>query len=229
MLKREVAFALVKTDGTLWLGTADGRTRYQQVKGVTGAMSRPVFVHTVDGPRLLVVQAGRLWEVAPPGPNNPEPAAVPVDLPAGGAIPSLSAVSVSPDGYRIALVGDGKVYVGVLTRPGRFGVQNLRQVRPVLSPVKDVAWSRLTALVVCGVPIGEQAAAVLGVDGLPLQTLRGHGNGVPAHVAAVPGTASLNSQGTVVLEVAGELFVAGPGSADQLPGTGTATAPFFAD
>lgn len=106
---------------------------------------------------------------------------------------TVTALRVSRDGARMALVADGRLHVGVIERsPGRVRVTGLRVVSPGLVGVRDVTWETGTALVVLAqsgvgnravlpyrVAVDGSTVTVIGRPGLPA---------APVSVTAAPGS-----------------------------------------
>jgi hypothetical protein len=202
--------ALVRTDSPgkvrLWLGSYDRVTqsaRYGSTDLAASSMSQPVGVATDDGPVFLVAADGRLM-------------AVPVDGPPQDTTPpgvgSVTAVSVAPDGRRLAFVADGRVYVAVLEFGGALSVSQPVPVDAGLSDAAGVAWSREEWVVVAGRLAGQTALVEVTLDSAltdPLQ-LRNLSALAVSRVVAQPSVRfdqpSAGERGLVLLEAGGRIY-----------------------
>jgi hypothetical protein len=123
---------------------------------------RPVFVPDSND-SVLVISGGRLWAVSgADGSVN--------DVTRGGS--TVTSVSVSSDGRRVAFVADGQAYVSSL------GVANstitINTPRPVLSgqiAAKSVTWLSESRLAVAGSTPGGPALWRVTADGVVAQNL----------------------------------------------------------
>jgi hypothetical protein len=131
----------------LWLGRFRGDTEGAQfVRAAMPAvktMSRPSFLHT--GERVLVAADGELYDVDPSGRAQQ----------VAGLAPELRgarAVSVSPDGTRVAIVTAQRVLVATLdTSAPTAKLVRIRALdTPGLTLLRAVAWSYEHQLVVAG-------------------------------------------------------------------------------
>lgn len=127
----------------------------------------------VDG--ATVVRAARQ---GPGGAVRPLPvdasalAAAGVMAPPGGLGP-LSALRLSPDGARIALVVGGRVLVAAVARDGAGGARlgSVTALRPEsLDQVLDVGWTRTDQIVAVG-NRADRPTTLVSVDGLDLESL----------------------------------------------------------
>ena len=166
----------------------------------TAALTKPALRSPTWGPGtqgVWVLEPGPeplLWLV--PGARAAEgarPQAVEYPTPPGGG--DLSAVQVSRDGARIAMVfgsgSAGRLHVGrIEPAGGRFQVTGLDAVAPELAAVTDVAWQSGTSLVVLASrgnqPLLPWTVAVDGSTGAA-PVLRPGLTGVPASLAAMSG------------------------------------------
>ncbi|MDT5036225.1 MAG: hypothetical protein QOE03_1410 [Micromonosporaceae bacterium] len=161
---------LVRGDGAgrvrLWLGWYDEASetaRYSRTGLGAAVMSRPVGLLTPDGPTFLVAADGRLYSVQMDG--------VAVDrTPAG--VGAVTAVSVAPEGRRVAFVANGRPYVAVLRADGALAVGPPVELRAGLSDVVGVAWSRENWLVVAGRVAGQSALVELTTDSVLVEPLQ---------------------------------------------------------
>lgn len=143
------AAALVRrgetADGTatmgLWLGQAGKEPiRYLPVPALASQkfVSRPSW----SGSAWYVAADGQVFQV-----SRQNLTAQPVSLARAGKV---TAVSVAPDGARIALVIDNKAYVGPLSNGPSPTIGLLRRVGRAVASVTDVAWSAEDRVVVAG-------------------------------------------------------------------------------
>jgi Lipoprotein LpqB beta-propeller domain len=144
-LSRDMRYAaLVKTDGRLFIGSAQGNDKptftIAQLPG--RASTRPAFL-PVTTPRVLVGVGGQLYLVRPDG------EAVQLQLPVGRPV---TAFAVAPDGHRVGLVSNGAAYVCGLKVNNiddlTFGPPRL--INTELSDCTGIAWSRLDRVLVAG-------------------------------------------------------------------------------
>lgn len=132
----------------------------------------------------------------------------------------IRSIAVSRDGARVALVSDGLLYVGRITKAAN-GAPVVRPVlvAPELTGVTRVGWRDGTTLVALGVLMDTFVPVLLSVDGSSVRSLAV--SGLPSK----PGELAASSLGTVVT-ASGQLFVlsalgfqAGPpGAAPAYPG-----------
>lgn len=137
--------ALVRADHRLYLvggARRGGPPGDQPVAGLSGTgWTRPVWLST-PVPRVLVAVDGALRVVAMDGKTS--------DVTPGG-VGSVTAFSVAPDNHRIALIADGRAWVGALRADSDgMSIGPLRGIDPMLSDLSGVAWSRLARVVVAG-------------------------------------------------------------------------------
>jgi hypothetical protein len=238
--------ALVRDDGAgrvrLWLGSYDAsseKARYIRTDVVAATMSQPVGLLAPDRPSpataFLVAADGRLFTASVDGP--------PVDRTPGG-IGAVTAVSVAPDGRRLALVAGGRAYVGVIQSDGTLSVGPSQELRTGLSDAVGVAWSREEWLVVAGHSAGQSALVELTVDSgrvepLPLKNLPGlNVTRVVADPVVRPDYPT-SERGPVLVEASGHIYrVFSDSVVEQGPDTSASpspakpsapTAPFFLD
>ena len=154
--------ALVRTDGPgrvrLWLGAYERNTRLARYVGTDVAastMSQPVGVATDDGPLFLVAADGRLMGVPVSGPAQDH-------TPPG--VGPVTAVSVAPDGRRLAFVAGGRPYVAVLELDGAISVSQPVPVDAGLSDASGIAWSREEWVVVAGRLAAQTALVEVSLD-----------------------------------------------------------------
>ena len=162
--------ALARLDGNrqrLFLGRFDadqGSATYRDTGLVGATLSRPAWL-SLAGQRVLVAADGKLFDVSFPG-----GAFRMVDM---GALRSVTAFAVAPDGRRIALVSGNEVYLAQLLPDGtrlRVGQPHRVSTRPSSEPaeldkVTGVAWSREDWIVVAGHTAAGGALVEVTVDG----------------------------------------------------------------
>ena len=221
------AAALVRSVGgvqSLWVGrarSASGEAEYRQVSGLpTQQIGRPIWVGTSSRELLLVVAAGRVYEV-----DLDDLRARRVTV--SGEPGTVSALSVAPDGFRVALVIDRRVYVAALPQRALLSIAAPWLVTGRISAA-DVAWSGEGQLVVAGSGPSESGLWQVSLDGLQLIPMPTPVAGVPEHVAGYP---RIDIRGRVLVEQQGRVYeiysttAAAPGDAQSPPEGGT---PFFA-
>jgi len=161
----------------------------KEINGLSGSLGRPVWAITADndpaGAVGLITMNGQLYSFGPDG--SP---AVPV---AWSSAPGpITAVSVAPDGYRVALVSGGQLYRTTLDTGG--DTPSLSKIveqilAPGFSSVAAVAWSSETYFAVAGVRDDSQRYAVVDVtvDGAVRYTrLDDVGKAAITHLTAYP-------------------------------------------
>ena len=168
---RQNSAALVRQVGggprQLWVGrtpadrSAATFTHVAGLDGLVGPYSRPSYLPGAD--RVLIVAAGNLYDV---NLGTGEVSPVNLPLPLAGA---LVAVSVAPDGARIAMVTAGKVYVATIdpSKPpvtiNANSAQPLRElyVGNTLGDLRGVAWNFEHQIIVGG----RSGLVVTAIDG----------------------------------------------------------------
>ncbi|HEX2418898.1 MAG TPA: LpqB family beta-propeller domain-containing protein, partial [Micromonosporaceae bacterium] len=155
-------------------------SRYAEVTGLpSGPIGRPAWASGVGAEGSVLFMVGRALYL--------------VDLKGARAqkvetssIRDVDAVAVAPDGFRVALVSQGRLYVTVLAEQGE--VVELGKPRPVTDQVRDVtdvAWRSEHSLVVLG--RGPQGTvSKVDIDGRRVEALPEPGGGAPDQVAAYP-------------------------------------------
>jgi len=187
----------------------------------------------VDG--TSVVRAGRDGQTGPVRPLAVDAsglAAAGVTAPPSGPGP-LSALRISPDGSRVALVAGGRVLVAAIARDGAGGTR-LGSVAVLradsLDQVLDVGWTRTDQLVAVG-NRADRPVTLVSVDGLDLETLSSTNLTPPVTaVAARPGRPLVvaDQGGTWTLPLAGDGSGGSGGDVWQaVPGFGAATVPAY--
>lgn len=134
---------------------------------------------------VLIPAAGRLHSFA-----VGLPAARPVEWPKAPA--GITAVAVSPDAHRIAVIAGGRLHMAVMTA-GATGLQfgDPREIRTVLRDVTAVDWSSEASVVVAGVRTdnsrGRTAIMDVSLDGVSYtDRLSDLGTANVTHLAAYP-------------------------------------------
>lgn len=199
-------------------------------------MGRPVWLRSTlsaVNPRGLVVADGRLYEFG----LYSRPDLTPVDLP--GDPKRVSAVAAALDGYRIAYVADGSLYVAGLTlSDGAVRVHTPRLLSTRLGDLTAVEWVGENRLVVAGVADDNQVALHdIGDDGaLYSPRVSQRGTAKITHLATYPENPVRAGGNRVMYEVNGvawDAFIGRIGVADledlsdDPPESETPTAPFF--
>ncbi len=140
---------------------------------------------------LWVLQTGApsgVWLVPPGGADGGPPQRVLVQVPAGAG--PISALKVSRDGARIALVLGGRLHVGrVEPSGGGWQVDDVTLVSRELVGVTDVAWRSGTTLVALGADEdeGQLFPAEVAVDGSSFEVVqRPLVGAVAVEIAAAP-------------------------------------------
>ena len=143
-----------------------------------------------------------------------------------------TALELSPDGVRAAVVVDGpeglSLYVGTVVRAEDGGVElrDLRDVAPALAQVADVAWRDSDSLLVLAGDAGEDRIVPydVGVDGWGLIAVPTAGlPSQPITIAAGPTRQPLVNAGDTIWQLAGGTWVTLVRGREPLPGT----APFY--
>jgi hypothetical protein len=240
--------ALVREDGPggkvrLWLGNDTQKTaQYTGTDLVASTMSRPVGL-AGPGARVLVAADGHLYDV-PFDSKQPRDETPP-------NIGAVTAVSVAPDGRRVALVAGGRAYVGVLQVPAdssSISVVQTRELPVGLSDVTGIAWSRAEWVVVAGRSAGQSALVEATIDGALIQPLQLRNLPGPTVTRVVadpvfhPSDQRRDAHGLIMLEANGHSYNVFSGSVMELnpdptlvppsspPGKQPVlTAPFFLD
>jgi hypothetical protein len=241
--------ALVAEDQSAAASTAEPRVRLLTgpggselaASGLEGrALARPSW--TPDGSEVwsvvdgaAVVRAGRDGQSGPVRPLTVDASAladVGVAATPGGPGP-LSALRISPDGARVALVAGGRVVVAAVARDAAGGVR-LGSVAVLradsLDQVLDVGWTRTDQLVAVG-NRADRPVTLVSVDGLDLESLSSTNLTPPVTaVAARPGRPLVvaDQSGTWTLPLAGDGSGGSGGDVWQaVPGFGPATMPAY--
>lgn len=207
--------------------------------GIEGrSLARPSW--TPDSNEVWSIADGttvvRAVRAGPPGAVRPLPvdasglAAAGVTM-APGALGPLSALRISPDGARLALVSGGRVLVAAIARDGAGNARlgSVAALRPEsLDQVLDVGWTRTDQIVAVG-NRADRPVTLVSVDGLDLESLSTTNITPPVTaVAARPGRPLVvaDQGGTWTLPLGGE---SGSGTDvwQAVPGFGASTVPAY--
>jgi hypothetical protein len=208
---RQNSAALVRQVGggprQLWVGrtpvdrSAAAFIHVAGLDGLVGPYSRPSYLPGA-GDRVLIVAAGNLYDV-----DLGTGAVYAVNLPSPLA-GALVAVSVAPDGVRIAMVTVSNVYVATIDPskpPVTIGAGSARQLRELyvapLIDLRGVAWNYEHQIIVGG----RSGLMITAIDGGTLTSTGPNGlvGGQLTQLSAVPRDPVNNlGGGDVVIEVA---------------------------
>src|SRR5262249_8817918 len=158
------AIALVRREGKngakqrLWVGSRSGASDrngsvYVRTNVYGDKISRPSWLRRPTT-QAVVACDGRLFAVPlPTGTNSTEIAATPLDpLPAGVSGP-VTAVSVSPDGHRLAMVAGGRVVVVPLAASPQLDLgPGFLIVKTEVPKPRAIGWSNNARLIIGGSP-----------------------------------------------------------------------------
>jgi hypothetical protein len=192
----------------LWIGRYTGETsgtKYVKQDLKCAAMSRPALLPGFAD-RVLVVCDGQLMDVS----TGAQPAKV-INL-ADGAI---RAISVAPDGRRLALVTGDKVYIATVTASSApVSLGTFREVYPAgFTNLKGVAWSAECQLVVAGtVPgtgtgTGTSGLVEVSIDNASRTPVTSSSAGlVITSVAAVPRDPLNNTSQPITVEAGNQAY-----------------------
>lgn len=258
MRKRTAALVKQETNNKgkvgyrLWVGTLSGTgdastVTYARTTLWFPTVSRPVWISRPSA-QVLFAADGNLYSAPPPAPGNtseipPVGPLQPNNLPG-----PITALSVSPDGRRIAFIAGGKVVVAPLKLDNPVTVGELsRPIQTDLAVQKAVAWSAETKLLVGGAPIKDKNALFeITINGAGQEPVPPEGTGNytidvlsvrPASPTGSPQLAMLDANSTAYRVYAAEiqpLKLGGPSpapspSASTSPVEQHLTAPFFLD
>jgi hypothetical protein len=215
----------------------------KQVGGLSGPLGRPIWAITGDGDAAaaigLITVNGRLYSFHTDGSR-----ARPVGW--QGDPGRITAVSVAPDGRRVALVSGGRLYRTVLGADGDAITMNTPEqlLAPTLSTVAAVAWSAEDWLTVAGVRSdGRVSIMDMTIDGaLQGQRLPDIGDKTVSYLTAYPANpvTGRDKSGSVSYTAAGQAWdaLSTPvaidasdlaGAPSSPPAGMKPTAPFFLD
>ncbi|MET0422520.1 MAG: LpqB family beta-propeller domain-containing protein [Actinoplanes sp.] len=157
------------------------------VGGLSGSLGRPVWAVTTGGDAAgsigLIIANGKLYSFSADGSK-----AQPVQW--QGDPGPITAVSVAPDGHRVAVVARGKLYRTVLNTGGEGLALDAPEelLPPTLTTVAAVAWSSETFLAVAGKRSDDRYTVLdVTVDGaLPYTLLSDIGDEQVSYLTAYP-------------------------------------------
>ena len=182
--------------GAAPLGAA---AQLKEISGLPPGIGYPVWAITpagrVEGGVGLVIADGELYRFQAQGGAAQLVQWQAVD----GAI---SAITVAPDGHRVALVAGGRLYRGMLTVSGdRLTVTGIEELEPPLRTVTAVDFSGESWLTVSGVGNGDRTAMLnMSIDGgLQSVWLPDMGKVSVTYLTSYPANPASSSYGTSVL------------------------------
>jgi hypothetical protein len=222
----------------LWVSRAKAgqKAKYVKIKHLpTSGFLRPVWLDQ-PGNGLAVVVGGNLYLVTSSG------AVREVAVPNVGAI---TAFSIGSDGYRIALVADGKAWIGLLAVSSQafVTVPTVINLASSLRSVTAIAWSSISQVIVAGPGApgtesdGQAIVLEVNTDGNSPTIINSYGSTTITQLASYPtppppGDRDSTSLGPVMLQTTTGAF-AGRASKHAFLATktppGAPTSPFFAD
>ena len=249
------ASASASADGDVALVAQDGASAdpaVPRMRLLTGAGGSELAASGIEGRSLArpswTPDSSEVWSVAdgttvvratragPPGAVRPLPVDASGLVAAGvtaapGALGPLSALRISPDGARVALVSGGRVLVAAIARDGAGNARlgSVAALRPEsLDQVLDVGWTRTDQIVAVG-NRADRPVTLVSVDGLDLESLSTTNITPPVTaVAARPGRPLVvaDQGGTWTLPLGGE---SGSGTDvwQAVPGFGASTVPAY--
>ena len=249
------ASASASADGDVALVAQDGASAdpaAPRMRLLTGAGGSELAASGIEGRSLArpswTPDSSEVWSVAdgttvvratragPPGAVRPLPVDASGLVAAGvtaapGALGPLSALRISPDGARVALVSGGRVLVAAIARDGAGNARlgSVAALRPEsLDQVLDVGWTRTDQIVAVG-NRADRPVTLVSVDGLDFESLSTTNITPPVTaVAARPGRPLVvaDQGGTWTLPLGGE---SGSGTDvwQAVPGFGASTVPAY--
>ena len=249
------ASASASADGDVALVAQDGASAdpaVPRMRLLTGAGGSELAASGIEARSLArpswTPDSSEVWSVAdgatvvratragPPGAVRPLPVDASGLVAAGvtaapGALGPLSALRISPDGARVALVSGGRVLVAAIARDGAGNARlgSVAALRPEsLDQVLDVGWTRTDQIVAVG-NRADRPVTLVSVDGLDLESLSTTNITPPVTaVAARPGRPLVvaDQGGTWTLPLGGD---SGSGTDvwHAVPGFGASTVPAY--
>jgi hypothetical protein len=180
---------------SLWVGRRSGPSRtirYHEVSGLPpGPIGAPEWAAGIGSApgSFLVTVAGAVYQV------EPGKRAVTVSTRSIGRVDELS---VAPDGFRVAVISRGRLYLGGLVQDGdKVILQELRPVTDQFRHAVDVAWRTEHEVVVV-----DRGLWQVKVDGLEAAELPS-GDKTSGQVAGYP---TSEGNGRVLVTVDGHLY-----------------------
>jgi hypothetical protein len=164
-----------------------------------------------------------------------------VTVPIGNMANNVTALAVSPDGERLAVIADGKLYLVALGRDG--DISSVGSARPVPTPLTNltsVAWLGQTALVMTGLSGNRAALAKTTMDGaVERDTVQQVAASNVTQVVALPEDPLTSTGSQILIQADGRAYWVFSDTIEELAGSTLAgaapnkppvpTAPFFLD
>lgn len=197
----------------LWLGSMSGgaagtrKAIYAPTTLTAAQLSRPVWLSR-PAPQALVVANGVVYTAVAPSAVSPaQTGFAAVQLPKGLA-GAVTALSVSPEGHRIALVAGGSVVVAPLAFDDGVRVSDAHLVPTDVPGLSAVAWiNEMTLLVTGSLSAEKTGIATVCIDGTnytPLKIAVPRAGAVVDLLSAWPDSADDNPQTLVsMLDIGG--------------------------
>lgn len=194
--RRHAALVQIEPDGRARLTlTEPGRRTPTDL--VAASIGQPVWLNNPPGSGLVVAE-GELWQFIS---GEAAVGRVDVDLPG-----QVTAVAAAPDGRRLALVVDGRLYLASMARAGG-GITLSSQPRALATTatgLDGVAFIREEWLAVVGTAQGQSRLYEVTVDGALERELPGGGLGNPdeinSFVAHAGDPTDPNDRGTIMYQ-----------------------------
>jgi hypothetical protein len=197
----------------LRVGSADtgNQVALKEIPGLPAGLGYPVWAITPDNDTDsaigLVIGGGRLWRFrAQGGPAQ--------EVTSPGTAGEITAITVAPDGHRVALVMGGRLYRAILNFSGDgLALTGLQQIFPPLASITAVDFSGEGWLAVSGVrrDNGRTSIVYTSVDGaLQSPVLQDMGNQTVTYLISYPANPLIrrNSVGSVLYSTGKNAFEA---------------------
>ncbi len=203
--ERKVALVRAPEGGRdeLWIGRRSGeKVSYRRAAGLPAndQLSEPVWVGAADPRSVLVAAGGELYEV-----DARSARARRLELP--HELGAVTSVAIAPDGYRLALVADGRLHVAAVERDQGLGVGDPYLVTMQVSDTVDVAWSREDRVVAVGVGRSGEGLWEVRIDGVLAEPVDIPDTGALTRVAGRPDVVmEVGRRGTVLIEQGDRLY-----------------------
>jgi hypothetical protein len=164
-----------------------------------------------------------------------------VTVPIGNMANNVTALAVSADGERLAVIADGKLYLVALGRDGDVSsVGSARPVPTALTNLTSVAWLGQTALVMTGLSGNRAALAKTTMDGaVERDTVQQVAASNVTQVVALPEDPLTSTGSQILIQADGRAYWVFSDTIEELAGSTLAgaapnkppvpTAPFFLD